>query len=67
MGSGMKPGDSFYRDGSLWLVQCSEELQNQTFRWLKVIARWSGWGPMPPWAREEHTFYTAHERKQEAT
>ncbi len=58
----MKSGDGFQRDGSYWYATEVIEEHNEEFRWLKVKARWCGYGPRPLWANDVHKFHMERTR-----
>ena len=62
-GGKMMKGESFNRDGSLWLcVSCIQD-ENKYFTWDIVVAKWSGFGPRPRYADEEHVFLMNRRQK----
>lgn len=58
-----KPGDTFNCDGANWIAVEVIPDQNEGFTWLKVIAKWSGFGPRPLWANDARTFYMDRRHK----
>ncbi len=52
----MKEGQIFWYDGAYWMAHQIIREHNQCFTWLKVIVKWSCFGPRPNWANEDRTF-----------
>ncbi len=48
---------SFNRYGHNWVADSVTRESNSLFCWVKVVARWSNFGPPPLWPKEPRTFY----------
>jgi len=59
----MKVGEIFQRDGAFWMADQVTPDQNKFFNWIKVIAKWSGFGPMPTQASVDRVFYMDRRHK----
>mgnify|MGYP000958388267 CR=1 FL=1 len=61
----MEVGKTFQRYGSFWTACEVSEESNKEFKWLRVVAKWAGRGPLPRWSKEPKTFLMDRRRKKD--
>lgn len=55
----------FMSEGIYWWTQSVVDEENKLFRWKKVTAVWSGFGPRPVFADDTRTFFIRRQRKSD--
>jgi len=58
----MVKGQIFQQDQSFWMADEVILETNACFKWFKVKASWSQFGPRPLWATKSRTFFMDRRR-----
>jgi hypothetical protein len=58
----MEFGTTINREGTSWIIDSVIKETNRRFQWFKVVAHWSGFGPMPNWSTEQRTFLMGRQK-----